>query len=212
MLRMHTRARGRTAPLELLERMRRFVPLVPFLLVLPGCTGFGTFLAHSVSFPGTNPNRPAADSENMRRAYGAPAPVSALQPETGNVWPGPQRPDPTLTDLEQQQNRDTSGAQQNGQPPRTRGSSTPPQPVPPRSSGGPGVPPLPEPPPGTAPAPRPGGVVVTPRGNLNDAGGTNSYRQLTAPGTPGAIVVPNGNGTSTVISPDGGVQVIPTPR
>jgi hypothetical protein len=45
-----------------------------------------------------------------------------------------------------------------------------------------------------------------------DAGGTNSYRQLNAPNATGAIMVPNGNGTSTVINPDGSVQTIPTPR
>ena len=188
-------------------------------------------MEHTFDAPGANPNRPAVDSENMRRAFGEPAPVTALQPEPGNVWPGPSRPDPTLTDIEQQQNRETGGTaqpgaqlnqQQGGQQndqrsQRPRGSSTPPPPVPPRSSGEPGVPPFPVPPPSVFPPPAPGqappgGVVNTPRGNQFDAGGTNSYRQLTAPGTPGAIVVPNGNGTSTVISPNGGVQVIPTPR
>lgn len=204
--------------------MRRFVLLVPILL-LPGCTGFGTFLTHAFSVPGDNPNRPAVDSENVRRAFGRPNDVEPLKPETGNVWPGPQGPDPTLTDIERQQNSgpargfaptDVPGAAPGlpaGRQPRPTGSSTPPGSVEPRPSGPDSIPPLPAPlrePPLSSP--RPGGVVNTPRGTGVDAGGTGSYRQLTTPGGAGAIVVPNGNGTSTVISPDGGVQVIPTPR
>ena len=216
MLRTHNQ--GADGPLVgLTEIMRRFVLGVSVVLLpvaLGGCTGFGTFLAHSFSFPGVNPNRPAADSENVRRAYGRPATVDPLMPEKGNVWPGPQGPDPTLTDLEKQQNQ---GQQNQGQQPRPRGSSTPPGSFAPGSLPSAGVPPLPQAPGGPV-APRapgagaPGGTVVTPRGNRSDAGGTGAYRQLTTPGGAGAIVVPNGNGTSTVISPDGGVQVIPTPR
>jgi hypothetical protein len=37
-------------------------------------------------------------------------------------------------------------------------------------------------------------------------------RTATPPGGGTAIVVPNGNGTSTVINPDGTIQTIPTPR
>ena len=45
-----------------------------------------------------------------------------------------------------------------------------------------------------------------PNGVGVDAGGTSGYRQLTLPnGQPGAIIVPNGNGTSTVIQPNGTV-------
>ena len=67
--------------------------------------------------------------------------------------------------------------------------------------------------PSTASAPRPpGGVVNTPQGPAVDTGGTTGYRTLNTPSGPGAIVVPNGNGTSTVINPDGRIQTIPTPR
>lgn len=203
-------------------------------LLLAGCTGFGAFLAHTFTLPGVNPNRPSVDSENVRRAYGQRDDISPLKPEPGNVWPGPTPPDPTLTDIEKQQDQGPQlqgqpngqgqpQGQSQGQPPRQpRGSSTPPGSVPPQSSAQPGVPPspsLPTLPPGLAPpAPgqfTPGGTVAVPGpggGVRNDAGGTNAYRQLTTPGGAGAIVVPNGNGTSTVISPDGGVQVVPTPR
>ena len=43
------------------------------------------------------------------------------------------------------------------------------------------------------------------------SGGTQGYQTMTTPrGT--AIVVPNGNGTSTVIHSDGRIETIPTPR
>jgi hypothetical protein len=103
----------------------------------------------------------------------------------------------------------------NLQPPRPRGSSTPPGNVEPP---GPPLPPgaltqPPPQPPRNGPAPPPGGAVQLPNGVGVDAGGTSGYRQLTLPnGQPGAIIVPNGNGTSTVIQPNGTVQTIPTPR
>ena len=96
-----------------------------------------------------------------------------------------------------------------------RGSSTPPGSVEPGLE--PALPPI-TPPPSPAPpnpsvSPPPGGAVQLPNGVGVDTGGTRGYRQLTLPnGQPGAIVVPNGNGTSTVIGPDGSVTTVPTPR
>ncbi|MBV9747292.1 MAG: hypothetical protein JO157_00610 [Acetobacteraceae bacterium] len=99
--------------------------------------------------------------------------------------------------------------------PQRRGSSTPPGSVEPGLE--PALPPtpapLPPPPRGPSGSPPPGGAVQLPGGVGVDTGGTSGYRQLTLPnGQPGAIVVPNGNGTSTVIGPDGSVTTIPTPR
>lgn len=204
--------------------MRRLLALTP-ILALAGCTGFGEFLDHTFSSPYANPNIPMADSENVRRALGTPAEVAPLTPEPGNVWPGPPAPDPTLADIDAQQGReDTRGFPQTtvpgttpglpaGRQPRPRGSSTPP------GNDSPGLVPLPQSPSNTAPPvssvppPNPQGrVVQTPQGPAVDAGGTSSYRQLTAPGAPGSIIVPNGNGTSTIIRPDGSVQTVPTPR
>jgi len=205
--------------------MRRTAPLV-LLLGLSGCVGFNEFLDHSFSPPGVNPNIPMADSENVRRVLGDPSDIRPLEPEPGNVWPGPPQPDPTLADI---QNRPAQEEENRGFPPtqvpgaapglpagrqpRPRGSSTPP------GSVQPGLPDLPNPgplaPPARAPAPspaRPGRALPLPNGPATDTGGTNNYRQLNTPRGPGAIVVPNGNGTSTVINPDGTVQTIPTPR
>ncbi len=201
--------------------MRRTV-MLGLLILLPGCTGFGEFLNHAFSPPGRNPNLPMTDSENVRRSLGQLVKESPLTPEPGNVWPGPQAPEPTLTDVQRQ----PSGADQTTVPgaepglpagrqprPTTRGSSTPP------GSVEPGLPPEPrarvlrQPPPSSVSGPGPQGQVVqTPQGPAVDAGGTSSYRQLNAPNATGSIMVPNGNGTSTIINPNGSIQTIPTPR
>ena len=188
--------------------MRR-TAILASLLLLPGCTGFGEFVNHTFTLPGTNPNLPMTDSENVRRALGQPSQVDPLAPEPGNVWPAPQGPEATLSDIQQRQGNETGrgfpltsvpGAEPNypaGRQPRPLGSSTPPISAP-RSS---------------APGPGPqGSIVQTPSGPAVDAGGTSSYRQLTTPQGPGAIMVPNGNGTSTIINPNGTVQTVPTPR
>ncbi len=205
--------------------MRRTV-MLGLLVLLPGCTGFGEFLRHTFTLPGENPNLPMRDSENVRRALGQQIDVAPLAPEAGNVWPGPQAPEPTLTDVQRQPGQGSRGLEPTTVPgaepglpagrqprPTTRGSSTSP------GSAEPGLPPLPRPgvqppaPQSFSPGPGPQGrVVQTPQGPAVDAGGTSSYRQLNAPGAAGSIMVPNGNGTSTVINPNGSVQTIPTPR
>jgi len=203
--------------------MRRIVTL-GLLVLLPGCTGFGAFLDHTFTVPGVNPNRPMTDSENVRRSFGQNPDVTPMTPEPGNVWPGPQAPEPTLTDVQQQQpgnNQDTTlpGGQPGlpaGRQPRPAnppGSSTPPGSIEPGLPGTPQAGVLPPAPRSSAPGAGPTGQVVqTPQGPAVDAGGTSGYRQLTTPQGPGAIMVPNGNGTSTIINPNGTIQTVPTPR
>ena len=209
--------------------MRRFA-LLGLVLLLPACSGAGTFLedTHSLTW---NPNRPIGDSENMRRVRGLEPQLQTLVPESGNVWPGPVPPEPTLSDLE----RDTTslgatpdmfgtppGGQ--GEPPVgpalpdhrqprpiTRGSSTPP----PNDQPGLG-PALPGPTgstPSSAPGPGPNGrVYQTPEGPAVGTRTQGRVDTINPVGHPGSIVVPNGNGTSTIISPDGSITTVPTPR
>ena len=203
--------------------MRR-IALLGLLLTLPGCTGTGEFLAHTFAPPPVNPNLPMADSENLRHALGQPAEFTPMMPEPGNVWPGPEGPEPTLADVAKQDGSNTGapsstvpgatpGLPAGRQPrPAARGSSTPPGSV----QGGPdglqngGV--LPQPQSSVPSAGPQGRVVTTPQGPAVDTGGTSGYRSLTTPQGPGAIMVPNGNGTSTIINPNGTVQTVPTPR
>jgi hypothetical protein len=187
--------------------------------------GFGGFFGdvHSVD---VNPNRPVGDSETLRRVTGRVVNIDPLLPEPGNVWPGPPPKDPTLEDIERQQNMPLGsglppqqGTDQQpvvphpqprpAAPPATRGSSSPPTaeaPVPqtPTFQRAPATP-LAQ----GAPPPR---TVVTPQGQAPLTPGTGGVQTYT-PSTGGVgLVVPNGNGTSTLIGPDGSVQTVPTSK
>jgi hypothetical protein len=189
--------------------MRR--PVLPALLLvltglLPGCTGTGVFLDHTFQGWGGNPNTPAGTSETFLSIRGQSVDVPPLLPEPGNVWPTDQRPDPTLQDLEKQQadeirrNASTPGAA-NGANTRVDRANDADRGLPP-----PQVPP----PPGRLRSPN----RQTPNGPSLDVTGQGTgrgYRDLqTTPPAGGGVLVPNGNGTSTLIGPDGSVQTVPS--
>jgi hypothetical protein len=177
-----------------------------FAGLLSGCTGTGVFFDHTSQWFGGNPNTPAGSSETFARIRGQKVDVPPLLPEPGNVWPTDTGPDRTLQDLEKDQ----------AEAIRRAGGATPatgPNPATNRANGADrGLPP-PQPAPGM-----PGDLSVpttnTPNGpSLGTAGrGTGrGYRQLNTPNTGGSgILVPNGNGTSTLIGPDGSVQTVPS--
>lgn len=71
-------------------------------LGLSGCSGFGRFLGDSFQPPGNNPAEPAGLSENMLRVEAKPVPTVPLEVDTGNVWPGPPQPFPTLGQVEKE--------------------------------------------------------------------------------------------------------------
>jgi hypothetical protein len=202
-------------------------------LALSGC-GYSTWADLPFS-TGTNPNRPVGDSENMRRAMGELVEVRPLTTEPGDVWPGPLAQEPTLEDIEKQglqseperpvpgspefqsQNPGQGSGPSQNQPPNLppavrRGSSTPP---PNNQQGLAPLPPLRPPqatnptPPGRNPA---GQVYPTQNGPVITNGGTGGYQTTTTPGGGSAIVVPNGNGTSTIIHSNGTIETVPTPR
>jgi hypothetical protein len=200
------------------------IALFGLVLSVAGC---GAETWNSLPFTtGSNPNRPTGESENLRRVMGEAVPVQPLTPEPGDIWPGPLPPPPTLQDLEKQSNLQPGPEQpvpgspdamqgQRQAPPATRGSSTPP------GSTQPGLAPLPKVSPASpssapaakSPGPNPSGrVVQTPSGPGVTSGGTNGYQTMTTPGGGNAIVVPNGNGTSTIIYSDGRIETVPTPR
>jgi hypothetical protein len=178
--------------------------------------------------PGTNPNMPAGESENMRRVVGEQVDVRPLTPEPGDIWPGPLAPEPTLQELEQQ---GTPGGVEQPVPgsPEFRSGTTPPYQPPPPPAGGSSTPPVPNQPGPSRPRPQQpspppavstnpplqnpaGQVYQTPRGPVVTNGGSSGYQTTTTPGGGSAIIVPNGNGTSTIIHSDGTIETVPTPR
>lgn len=203
--------------------MRRFATLA---LVLPlAACGYKTWWNPPFSV-GNDPNAPVGTSVNLSRSSGHDVAVAPLTPEAGDVWPGPPPPTPTLQDIERSGELTSGPELAVPGAPLQRAPIASPNPavgssVPTPSNGQPGMPnPSVAPPvsgPNAANAPPPGRnragqVVPLPGGPGVTTGGTNSYQTLTTPGGGSAIIVPNGNGTSTVINPDGTIQTIPTPR
>lgn len=178
-----------------------FTAAVPTLLA--GCTGTGLFFDHTFQWFGNNPNAPAGNSQTFQRIRGEPVTIEPILPDAGNVWPGPQPPDPTLDQLA----RDQAAATQRGAPPTPPATgATVPRPGP---QG-----PVASPPRGPVASGPQGLIVQTPSGPSVDVGGGGTgrgYRQLQSPTPAGSgILVPNGNGTSTLINPDGSIQTVPT--
>jgi hypothetical protein len=203
--------------------MRR-IALIGLTLCLSGC-GYNTWWNPPFT-GGYNPNLPVADSENARRVMGHPTDEAPLNPEPGDIWPGPLPPSPTLSDLENQNGAAQPQAPTPGSPlsrgelapsvppAPVHGSSTPPngqatmptaRSAPPLSTyGAPAAPP--------AASESSGKVVQTQSGTAVTTGGGPGYSTAIQPGGGQSIVVPNGNGTSTVIHADGRIETIPTPK
>jgi hypothetical protein len=203
--------------------MRRLA-LLGLLLLLPGCQGTGTFLGDTFTLWGVNPNAPVGDSENIDRVRGRPVNLPPLTSETGNIWPPPNQPIPSLYDIQKQE-----GINPNNPPPSTTPalpahrqprpnelpSSTPPTSNAPGLPNVPGMPVLPaQPPVPPPPGPGAGTTVQTPNGPVTTTGpiGGTGMQTTTQPGGGQGILIPNGNGTSTLIGPNGSVTTVPTPK
>jgi hypothetical protein len=195
-------------------------------LILSGC-GYNTWW-NAPFTGGLNPNLPDGSSENMGRVQGQEPSVPPLTTEAGRIWPGPLPPPLTLQDLQA-----TGGVTSQpeapalGSPMRRSGGSPYPSPNPAAGSSTPPGTALPEiaspqpssplpsyaSPPAAPPARGPAGQVIpTQEGPAVTTGGGTGYKTTINPGGGQSIVVPNGNGTSTVIHPDGRIETVPTPR
>ena len=174
--------------------MMRRTALLGLTCLLAGCQfagnpldGGGTFLYNTHLF-NPNPNLPAGQEETTQRVEGRDVTVPPLLPEPGDIWPGPMQPIPSAQELQQQNLQQLPPPYVPAAPPPTLFPETPP-------------PPAPASPSGTAPhAPATGDI------------GTSGVHSVTMPGGGQGVLVPNGNGTSTLIGPDGSMQIVPTPK
>jgi hypothetical protein len=197
--------------------MRRFV--LTAVLLLSGCSGSGfwTYEKDGFAFPWENPNEPVSAAANFERARHGVKDTATPQllSEAGDIWPGPPQPLPTMKELQKQQmaeiNNDSSGD----------------------SAGLTALPTLPALPGfelSQQQVQRPAPANLFNDGAATLAGGrraSSKYNVLTptpdaatkqstgstkTPPDNGNIIVPNGNGTSTVISPTGTVSTIPSQK
>lgn len=201
--------------------MRRIaLALVPLLLA--GCSnelgnptvGAGKFLSDTFALRG-GANRPLIDSVNGRRVQGADVETEPLLPESGNVWPGPLPPARTMSDMQREQDGGRLPALDSGGRPAGSTPATPMLPIP-GTSAAPPPPPAgaiapSQPPGGAVPAPR-SRVLQTPSGPATTTIGSNGVETYTLPSGRTGIVMPNANGTLTLIGPDGTTTTIPAPR
>ncbi|MFW7266800.1 hypothetical protein ACMAUO_02390 [Gluconacetobacter sp. Hr-1-5] len=172
-----------------MSMMMRRAAVLSLLVLQTGCAGFGKVMADDATFPGANPNLPGGDAENLRRARGEGVAERPILPQGGNMWPGPPAPLPTLGDA----TREHHGADDDGLP---ADAATGPE--------------LPEG--GTLSA----GEQAEIRGGVQNASGqapgSLAGQEDAAPARSGqaasTIVIPNGDGTSTVITPDGTVKTV----
>jgi hypothetical protein len=182
--------------------MRR-ISLLATTLLLSGCAGSGaySYLGDTFTPPfGANPNGATGAGENYAKVHGkaaANATPDTILYEAGDVWPPAPKPPPSLKDLQAQQAADLKNGGQGYAPlqplPTLPGYEVPQQqsqPYVPATS-------------------FPQGNVHRPNGAAVGFGGAEL--RSTGPAGNGNIVVPNGNGTSTVISPSGAVTTVPTP-
>jgi hypothetical protein len=176
--------------------------MLGLLLLLGGCqSGFLDF-SDNTSTLRRNVNTPVGDSETLRRVRGLnPDSLQPITTEAGDIWPAPAGNEPTLEDMLKQpgapevmqfpvpgspayQNLIDSGVM-NPHPPTTVPAAPDARPARRGTAPAATAPATP-----TAPAATPPGLVGQP---------------------PGSIIIPNGNGTSTVVRPDGTVTTVPSP-
>lgn len=174
--------------------------VLPTVLLLGGCSGIGKFLGDTITLPGMNPNLPYGLSENLDRARGHAVAETPILPEPGNIWPGPPQPLPTLGDVSRQGSGLGSGLHGSLGDPITG--------VPAMHDGGSMSM-------GESNSIENGAGSVTGADSFSGGGATSDvqdaaprYRSKSTSISNKPIVIPNGDGTSTVIAPDGTVTTI----
>ena len=174
--------------------MRRSA-LLGLICLLGGCqfvgspfSGSGGFL-YDTHLLQSNPNLPAGSEETMQRVEDKDVSIAPLTPEQGNVWPGPMKEIPTMQDLQDMPMQNLPAPNVPSAPPPMLFKNE----LPGETSGK-------------------ATTYATPQGPVVGHANPNGVTTYTAPGGGQGIVVPNGNGTSTLIGPNGSIQTVPTPK
>ncbi|MBI0065542.1 hypothetical protein H3T50_02525 [Commensalibacter sp. M0134] len=80
--------------------MRNYAALITTFLILSGCSGIDKFFDDTVSLPGNNPEAPEGYAENMQRVKGNMSiATTPLLPQSENIWPSRPPALPTLNDV-----------------------------------------------------------------------------------------------------------------
>ncbi len=176
----------------------RKAALLAIPLFLSGCSGLGKFVQDTATLPGDNPNIPEGQSENLEKVKGHTYVAMPILPENGNIWPGAPQPLPTLRDVVASPNglRDALSDTNSYFGSMTKGLDAGGSQL---GDGG-----------SLAIGEHDGivnGVRSTQRPSLSSSVEDNAHKFI-SPARSGTIVIPNGDGTSTQIDPDGTVRVI----
>jgi hypothetical protein len=178
-----------------MRRTALLAPLFGIILAMPACAGLDDFLGTTFSSV-DNPHKPAGDSLTMRRVQGLVADAQPIVPEPGNVWPRGVDRMPTLQDITPEQ----APAPRASSHPRSSRIETP-APAPQAA--------LPLAPVALAPSTPAALALPTSMAAAGSAG--NRYQTVSTP-TGTAVLVPNGNGTTTLMRSDGAMETVPTTR
>lgn len=159
-------------------------------LVLGGCSGFGKYISDTATLPRENPNAPSGVDLNMRRIHGYSTAETSILPQGGDIWPGPPAPLPTLEDVEKDRIGTVLGGAggQSGVPELLDGGEMSVN--------------------GSSEQP----VSKEPMGKLPDAEPDVANKYGVQSGNASTIEIPNGDGTVTLIHPDGSVTTSQPPR
>ncbi len=81
----------------------RFTMAIGLIFLLSGCVSERHFAADML-WPFGDPNAPKLSSETADRALGRTPDVTPIEPQAGDVWPGPVQPVPTLSEIQKNAN------------------------------------------------------------------------------------------------------------
>lgn len=79
--------------------MRSYAALLASVLLLSGCSGMDKFFDDTITLPGENPEAPQGNSENMERVQGHVVSSAPILPQGENIWPSRPPALPTLSDV-----------------------------------------------------------------------------------------------------------------